>query len=131
VTLQRYARLERWTPLRRTPMKRRRARRIERRAETSPYIAYVCSLDCARCGRRGPSEPAHLTDGPGQKGTAFKAPDVQTAPLCKDCHDWIDGRAGRPPAKDERRRISGELIRKTQRKAIAAGVLVVDVGGVA
>lgn len=97
--------LKRSTPLRaKAPMKRSKADRDEglgRRVEivmgfyrppghklptllrSEPHRRNVAALSCARCGKVGPSQAAHVNIS---KGMALKACDSLTFPLCPECH---------------------------------------------
>ena len=56
------------------------------------YRRWVASLDCAHCGKPGPSQAAHADEG---KGMSIKASDDTCYPLCADwpgrrgCHSLI------------------------------------------
>lgn len=43
----------------------------------------IASLNCAECGKYGPSQCAHINFG---KGFGLKVSDALTFPLCPDCH---------------------------------------------
>lgn len=86
-------------PLKRTRMKRHAPRRLSKRKAMSPYVAWVKTLPCINCHRPGPSDPAHMTLGPNEKGTALKVDDSQVVPLCNGphgCHRYFDGNADGP-----------------------------------
>jgi hypothetical protein len=50
------------------------------------HLAFIRMLPCVACGRKGPSEAAHVrcgTDG----GTGIKPSDRYSVSLCRGCHD--------------------------------------------
>ncbi|MBC7201915.1 MAG: hypothetical protein H5U29_00130 [Pusillimonas sp.] len=47
----------------------------------------IASLNCAVCGRHGPSQCAHINHG---KGLAMKVCDSLTFPACPQCHTAHD-----------------------------------------
>lgn len=51
----------------------------------------VAALDCACCGRSGPSQAAHANT---TKGMGLKACDSLTFPLCHECHRDLDQGGG-------------------------------------
>ena len=61
-------------------------------ARSEAYLRRVAALQCAHCGRLGPSQAAHADQG---KGMAIKASDFDTFPLCADrpgrtgCHTLV------------------------------------------
>ena len=57
-------------------------------AKGKAHMAAVSALPCVVCLRRGPSEVHHVFHGRfGQS----KASDMETIPLCFDCHRGPDG----------------------------------------
>ena len=61
------------------------------RAGEAPYVTWVITLPCINCGAPGPSDPAHMTLGPNEKGSSLKVDDLQVVPLCHACHMYWDG----------------------------------------
>lgn len=97
------------SPLRRrTWMRKRAPRRLQRRAADRPYLAFVRQLPCVWCGRRGPSDAAHMPVG--ARGMGFKAPDRNVVPLCRPCHRKFDGHDGIPLSRDERRALAVKML---------------------
>lgn len=87
--------IERRTPMARSSMKRRPARRIEAREADRPFLEFVRTLPCCSCNAPAPSEASHVTLGPNEKGMGMKVPDDQAVPHCRSCHrDW-EQRRGR------------------------------------
>ncbi len=93
--LKRYSALAPGKPMARKPLKRKSARRLARRAALSPLLAFVRRQDCLCCGRKGPSDPAHMTLSRGEKGVGMKTPDTQAVPLCRAHHRAWDQHTGR------------------------------------
>lgn len=54
------------------------------RFEHRPYLDWLKTKPCWRCGAAPPSDPSHLNTGSGQ-GT--KSPDWFALPECRRCHD--------------------------------------------
>ena len=50
---------------------------------SASYLGHVRSHPCCVCYAPAPSDPHHF----GQHGTATKADDRRTVPLCRGCHD--------------------------------------------
>lgn len=50
------------------------------------YLESVRRLDCASCGRRGPSQAHHVEQG----GVGMKGADTATIPLCHACHRRLE-----------------------------------------
>jgi hypothetical protein len=79
------------------------------------YRRLVASMDCAHCGRGGPSQAAHADQG---KGAAIKADDRTCYPACADsylrkgCHSLIGGSG--LFTRDQRRTIEQNHARKTR-----------------
>lgn len=48
------------------------------------YLDHVRSQPCCSCHRPGRSQAHHFA---GSKGTAIKADDCYTVPLCPECHE--------------------------------------------
>lgn len=73
------------------------------RANESPYVQFVITLPCINCAAPGPSDPAHMTLGPDEKGTSLKVNDGQVVPLCHPCHMLFDGQEDGPdnPFREE------------------------------
>lgn len=116
----RRAPLERGEPIKRTkPMRRASPRRLKRRAKLAPFVRFVKHLPCIHCHRKGPSDPAHMTLGPNEKGTSLKVGDDQVVPLCRSCHQYFDGNADGPRnpfrgfTKDQRYELAAEWVRLT------------------
>jgi hypothetical protein len=61
------------------------------REQEAPYVAWVRTLSCIKCAKPGPSDPAHMTLGPNEKGSSLKVDDLQVVPLCRSCHSYWDG----------------------------------------
>lgn len=82
------------------------------------YRRLVAALDCAHCGRPGPSQAAHGDEG---KGMGIKASDLTCFPLCADspgrqgCHSII-GASGMF-RKEHRRTLEAKYAEAT-RKAL-------------
>jgi len=52
------------------------------------YLAWLRKLPCAWCSKAGPSEASHHPEE-GHGSTGLKATDLDTLPLCRECHgDW-------------------------------------------
>ena len=63
-----------------------------KRMRSEKHRRNVASLNCAICGRHGPSQCAHVN---ATKGIGIKACDSLTFPACPDCHREHDtGRRG-------------------------------------
>lgn len=58
------------------------------------HFAWVKTLPCVVCMRRGPSDPHHLKRAAheGVKGGARKHPDRFAIPLCRVHHDAAEGK---------------------------------------
>ena len=54
----------------------------------SAYLAWIRTLDCARCGTPHQSEASHC----GPRGLGQKTSDYFTSPLCSRCHRLFEGR---------------------------------------
>lgn len=54
------------------------------RIECRPYIAWLKTLPCDRCGKT-PSDPSHLDNY--FKGMGTKLPDLWAIPECRECHE--------------------------------------------
>lgn len=116
--LKRTGGLKRGKPLRATrwgiaPRKtpKRKLSRYER-----AWMAFCRSLPCMNCRCRGPSDPAHMTLGANEKGTALKVDHTQCVPLCRSCHHYFDGQANGPAnpfrgwTKEERYTLAAEWV---------------------
>ena len=80
------------------------------------YTDWVKSLDCCVC--QAPADDPHhgIALGYGEGGTATKACDLLTMPLCRSCHDKMH--------KDkEMQADQWRFIAKTLQKAIKDGVI--------
>lgn len=64
--------------------KRKGPPRRSSRVRDKAHLAWVRTLDCCWCHRRGPSDPHHDTK---ERGMSQKADDTRTIPLCRRCHD--------------------------------------------
>lgn len=53
------------------------------------YLRWVASLPCARCKSERSVQAHHFKGTGGMSGTALKAPDHWTMPLCSTCHDEL------------------------------------------
>jgi hypothetical protein len=90
-------------PLKRSPMKRRRARRIDRETPREKlYKEFVHTRPCI--GRRGlighvckqlPVQQAHVRNLHGVTGASLKPDNFDSIPACGWLHDHIDGRGTR------------------------------------
>lgn len=80
--LKRSGSLTRKKPMRRTSFKR--SPRKPRPGDDPVHLAFIRLLHCAACGRPGPNDPHHVTYG---RAFGRKAPDIETLPLCRRCHD--------------------------------------------
>jgi hypothetical protein len=80
------------------------------------YRRLVADMRCIKCGRPGPSQCAHMNYG---KGMGIKASDLDTFPMCPDCHRWLD--QGVVLFKEERRKIEQRWARDTRAAILAAG----------
>lgn len=49
------------------------------------HLAFIRTLPCTSCGRKAPSEAAHVRCG-SDGGTSLKPSDRYTIPLCGGCH---------------------------------------------
>lgn len=74
--------VKRTTPLRRTRLRSHNPERREQRhaAQFGPQARLCRLLPCVACGRRPPSDPAHVRSR-GAGGT-----DSDAVPLCRGCH---------------------------------------------
>lgn len=82
-------------PLQRSPMRRKRARRIERGLGDPAYLDFVRTLPCAvgrSCWRAYVCQGTiHAHHAGRRPGIAMKAPDNTAIPLCADHHRaWHD-----------------------------------------
>ena len=104
----------------RSRMKRKSPRRLTRRAADAPFVKFVRSLACMWCQRPGPSDAAHMTLGPNEKGTSLKVDDRQVVPLCRRDHHNFDGITDGPRnpfrgwTKDERYAMAALWVRSVQ-----------------
>lgn len=85
----------RFSTLKRSPMKRRRARRLDQRAHLDAEGAAIRAMPCVCCGRPGPCDAAHITLSRDQKGVGMKVSDRQRVPLRRACHRAWDQHAGK------------------------------------
>lgn len=98
-------------------------KRVYLRSE--PYRRWVASLDCAHCGRGGPSQAAHSDAGSDGKGMGLKACDSAIFAACADrpaaigCHSML-GATGMF-TRWQQQRLADGYIEQTQRRAIAEG----------
>lgn len=81
----------------------------------------VREMECANCGRYGPSQAAHPNLIELGKGTGCKAHDI-VFPLCLICHTELDN--GKAMSKAERRAFTWEMIAKTLIKLLLQGKLI-------
>lgn len=88
----------------------------ENRLRSEKHRRNVASLNCAVCGRHGPSQCAHAN---ATKGIAIKSCDSLTFPLCPSCHRHHD--TGERGTRYERYKKEWELVDKTR-----AQLLLVD-----
>lgn len=58
------------------------------------HLNFVRAQPCCACSAPGPSDPHHFA---GAKGTALKASDAMTVPLCRTCHDYWHRHGCWPP----------------------------------
>jgi hypothetical protein len=82
--------LLRATPLRRTKLRRKPTR--GKAGDEPERLAWLRSLDCCACGRRGLSHAHHRTLSGRGKGQ--KSPDSEAMPLCARCHSDLHSLAG-------------------------------------
>lgn len=81
------------------------------------YRRLVASLQCAHCGRAGPSQAAHADQG---KGLAMKSCDLTCYPACADspgrqgCHSLI-GASGMF-TRDQRRTLEQKYAAQTRER---------------
>lgn len=89
--------------------------------ERSPqHLAAVRSLQyCVICWKPGPVEAAHSNEQAHGKGMGIKASDLQTAALCRECHQMID--SGNKLTREERKRYLQEAVDETKRQLILRG----------
>lgn len=95
----------------------------ERAFRSETYRRLVASLDCAMCGKPGPSQCAHSDAG---KGLSLKSSDLDCFPLCADVPLWrgchsIMGASG-SLTKEQRRALELKYAAKT-RDALADWLL--------
>lgn len=100
--------LQRHTPLRRTRTRKKAPRRLKSAKNDTAHRRLMTTLPCISCGREPtdelPNQPAHMTFGPNEKGTALKTNDDHVVPLCGDCHPEWDEHRGRYAGWSKRRR---------------------------
>ncbi len=75
---------------RRPPAKKPSAEKKRERAAPG-HLDKIRLLPCCACGEPGPSHAHHLKTG---RGSATKAPNDKTVPLCHECHLYGIERAG-------------------------------------
>lgn len=81
--------------MKRSRLKKRAPRRLSRRAEDAPYVAWVREQRCCSCSSPERCDAAHITLSKNQKGMGMKVPDPQVVPLCRFCHRcWDEHRGG-------------------------------------
>lgn len=90
----------------------------DERWESEKWLAAVRTLDCMRCFKAGPSDPAHRNEG---KGKGVKTHDCWTAALCRDCHREID--QGKTMTRAERRQALDTAILMTLRALAKKGLV--------
>jgi hypothetical protein len=74
------------------------------------YMGRVKEMDCAACGRHGPSDAHHCKDKPPfderdiyqRLPIGCKSGPQDTIPLCKDCHQGANGYHTSPKLWNER-----------------------------
>ena len=49
-----------------------------------PYLDWLRTLRCSRCGAPPPSDPSHIN---AFKGIGTKSPDPWAVPECRSCHE--------------------------------------------
>jgi len=55
------------------------------------YKSYIKTKPCRKCGKPGPSDPAHESFGMKDiKGAGTKVSDSMLVPLCRECHNMRD-----------------------------------------
>lgn len=91
----------------------------DERWESERWLAAVRTLDCMRCFKAGPSDPAHRNEG---KGKGLKTHDCWTAALCRECHREID--QGKTMTRAERREALDTAILMTLRALVKKGLVV-------
>lgn len=79
---------------------------------------------CAYCGQIGTTIAAHVRSVELGSGVALKAPDFFVADLCYDCHNQVDGRAGKL-SREERMDLWTRAYLRTVARWFAQGVVVV------
>lgn len=94
----------RYSTLTRSPMKRRSPKRIARRTEHAPFVAFIRSLNCISCGSKKQSDAAHVPVG--VRGMGLKSSDANVVPLCRSCHRWYDGHTNPVLPREERRALA-------------------------
>ncbi len=57
------------------------------------HLAFIRTLPCLTCRSDGACDPHHLLSVPGSRGTALKAEDWHTVPLCRACHNRLHAEA--------------------------------------
>lgn len=88
------------------------------------YRMVITELPCARCGREGRSQAAHMNYG---KGMGLKSSDATCFPLCADqpgaigCHTEYD--QGRTMSRDEKRTLAVQWLADTHIALIERGFL--------
>lgn len=87
-----------------------------KRWRSEKHRRLVATLDCAICGRHGPSQAAHINFS---KGFALKADDSLTFPACPACHANHD-QGGMPRA--ERWKKEWEYVDATRALMIRKGL---------
>ena len=93
---------------------------------SEPFRRWVASLDCAHCGRAGPSQAAHSDASRDGKGLGIKSTDAALWPGCADapgrvgCHTLI-GSSGRF-SRAQSQALAATYIARTQAKAVTDGV---------
>lgn len=86
-----------------------------------PYLAWVRTQPCCRCGARPPNHAHHeILNG---RGKSQKAPDARTLPLCARCHDDFHAVTGRFAGFTREQRRDFQDIEITRLRAVHAGIV--------
>ena len=83
--------LRRTSQLSRSKPQRRKRRRARPGKDFRRYLAWVRTLPCRSCEAPPPSHAHHMRKS---TGTGMKASDLDTLPLCAECHRGLHERLG-------------------------------------
>jgi len=81
------------------------------------YMGLVRKMNCAHCGKPGPSQFCHSDEG---KGTGIKSDCRLGWPGCAQCHHDIG--TARIYPKEQRRQIEAEMARRTRHQIESMGL---------